>query len=390
MTGERAGPVRVVAVMPEPTPYRSPLFDLLAARPDLDLHVVYNAGAIAGNAWADRPAHPSTILRGLRLPGARKLLRHDYPVTPGVLVELQRRRPDCVVLTGWSTFASQCAIVWCRLRRVPYVLIVESHDHGPRAGWRRIVKGAVVPRVVRGAAGVLVTGGLARASVVARGAAPEVVRTFANTIDVERFAADADRLRSERGSLREELGLAPDAVAVLSVARLAPEKGLDTLLRAVAAAGDPALEVVVAGAGPERPALERLASELGVTARFLGMVDRDRLVRAYVAADVFALLSRHEPWGVVVNEAAACGLPLLLSDRVGAAHDLLVEGDNGSLVPADDVAAAAAAVGALARDPGLRHRAGGRSAELARPWGYGPSIDGFVAAVHAAAARGAR
>ena len=53
----------------------------------------------------------------------------------------------------------------------------------------------------------------------------------------------------------------------------------------------------------------------------------------YVDADVFALLSRHEPWGVAVNEAAASGLPLLLSDRVGAAADLLRDGENGFLVP---------------------------------------------------------
>ena len=60
---------------------------------------------------------------------------------------------DCVVVSGWSTFASQAAIVWCRLCRVPYVLVVESHDHDPRRAWRRSVKNAVVPRVVGNAAG---------------------------------------------------------------------------------------------------------------------------------------------------------------------------------------------------------------------------------------------
>ena len=77
----------------------------------------------------------------------------------------------------------------------------------------------------------------------------------------------------------------------------------------------------------------------------------ERIVERYVVADVFALLSRHEPWGVVVNEAAACGLPLVLSDRVGAAFDLLEDGRNGFLVPADDVSAAAGAMRALAADP---------------------------------------
>ncbi|HJS50018.1 MAG TPA: glycosyltransferase, partial [Gaiellaceae bacterium] len=106
----------------------------------------------------------------------------------------------------------------------------------------------------------------------------------------------------------------------------------------------------------------------------------------YVAADVFALLSEREPWAVVVNEAAACGLPLVLSDRVGAAHDLLVDGENGFLVPAGDVDAAARVLRALASDPALRETQGARSRELARDWGYGPSVEGFLAAVREAAA----
>jgi glycosyltransferase involved in cell wall biosynthesis len=85
-----------------------------------------------------------------------------------------------------------------------------------------------------------------------------------------------------------------------------------------------------------------------------------------------------------VNEAAACGLPLVLSDRVGAAHDLLRDGENGALVTAGDVAAAAQALRRLAADAELRRTQGSRSRELARDWGYGPSVDGFLEAVREA------
>jgi glycosyltransferase involved in cell wall biosynthesis len=101
---------------------------------------------------------------------------------------------------------------------------------------------------------------------------------------------------------------------------------------------------------------------------------------------VFALLSEREPWAVVVNEAAACGLPLVLSDRVGAAHDLLRDGENGVLVAAGDVDAAAAALRMLAGDAELRAVQGARSRELARDWGYGPSVEGFVEAAREAVA----
>jgi glycosyltransferase involved in cell wall biosynthesis len=383
---EPPAPIRVAGVFPEPTPYRAPLLDRIAAHGEVDLTVVYAAGTVAGRTWRVEPNHRAVFLRGLRIPGAQRILHHDYPVTPGVVPALTELRPSVVVVSGWSTFAAQAAIAWCGVRDVPYVLVVESHDEGPRAGWRRTVKATVVPPVVQRASGILVTGTLARDSMIARGAAPERVHLFANTIDVEAFGEEAAGLEERRPELRRALGAQPDDVVVLSVARLAPEKGLDVLIRAVAAAGESRLVLALAGEGPERARLQARARELGVRLVLVGDVDWDRIVELYVAADVFALLSAREPWAVVVNEAAACGLPLVLADRVGAAHDLLRDGENGALVPAGDVEAAATALRELAADPQRRAEQGARSRELARDWGYGPSVEGFLDAVREAVA----
>src|SRR4029077_11216887 len=158
----------------------------------------------------------------------------------------------------------------------------------------------------------------------------------------------------------------------LSVARLATEKGHDALVHAVRAAADPRILLVLAGAGPERARLGQLAAALDVRVVFTGDTEWDQIVELYVSADVFALLSEREPWAVVVNEAAACGLPLVLSDRVGAAHDLPRQRENGTLVPVGDIESAARALRSLAADPVLRRAQGARSRELARDWGYGP------------------
>ena len=189
---------------------------------------------------------------------------------------------------------------------------------------------------------------------IARGAPPERVHVFANTIDVEAFGERATRLAGRRDELRADARCGPDDVVVLSVARLVPEKGLDVLIHAVAEADDSRLLLVVAGGGPERERLADLANVRGARLTLAGDLEWERIVEAYVAADVFALLSEREPWAVVVNEAAACGLPLVLSDRVGAAHDLLRDGENGFLVEEGDVEAAAAAFRRLADDPALR------------------------------------
>jgi glycosyltransferase involved in cell wall biosynthesis len=377
-------PLRVVVVQPEPTPYRSPLFDRIAAREEIDLTVIYAAETVIDRSWSVEHEHSSLFLKGVRIPGARPLIRHDYPVTPGIASALKRLRPDVVVVTGWSMFASQAAIAWARRNGVPYLLLVSSHDAGPKPGWRRAVKSTVVPRVVRPAAGALVLGSLAASSLVAHGLAPEKIWRFANTIDVVDWGRHVDALAPLRDEIRGSLGAGRDSVIVLSVGRLSPEKGLDTLIDALATIGDPRVRLVVAGTGDERQALEKRAVAAGLTTTFLGAVPWEQLREVYVASDVFALLSRHEPWGVVVNEAAATGLPLVLSDRVGAAHDLVREGENGFVVPADDPLAAAAALRPLVVDAKLRRAVGDTARVLIADWGYEPSVESFVAAVRAA------
>ncbi len=370
--------MRVAFVSPEPTPYRAPLLDRIAALPDVELTAIYAAQTVASRQWNVVPDHTAVFLRGYALPGARRVVRHDYPITPSIFDALRNAQPDVVIVSGWSTFASQAAGFWCRLRSVPFVLLVESHDAGPKAGWRRTVKTTAVPPILRAASSVLVVGSLARESVLALGADPARVRVFANTIDVAGWAARADELAGRRAELRKAFGLAEE-IAVLSVARLAPEKSLDVLLRAATAAG---VRPLIVGSGPDRAYLETVARD----AIFTGELPGDRVAEAYVAADIFALLSQHEPWGVVVNEAAASGLPLVLSDRVGAAADLLRDGENGVLVRSGDATAAADALRLLAVDPALRKRYGARSRELVSAWGYEPSVEAFVEACREAIA----
>ncbi len=192
-------------------------------------------------------------------------------------------RPSVVVVSGWSTFAAQAAIAWCGLKDVPYVLVVESHDEGPRAGWRRTVKGTVVPPVVQRASGILVTGTLARDSMIARGAAPERVHLFANTIDVEGFG---ERCRATRGTparvatgTRRGAGRRRRPLRRTARAGEGPRRARSARSRRPAT---PRLVLALAGEGPERARLQARARELGVRLALIGDVDWDRIVEPYV------------------------------------------------------------------------------------------------------------
>ena len=110
------------------------MLDRLAERPDLDLTVVYAAAAVQQRAWGVDVHHRAVLLDGRRVPGAARVLRHDYPLSVGILGALRDADPDVVVVSGWSTFASQATVAWCRRHGVPYVPLVESNERDARPG----------------------------------------------------------------------------------------------------------------------------------------------------------------------------------------------------------------------------------------------------------------
>jgi len=371
--------IRVAFVLQEPTPYRTPHLARLAAHPELEVLVVYASRTVQRRTWTIED-DGAIFLSGPTFPLAR-VLHHDFALTPGVWPLLRRLRPDLVVVGGWSVLATQLAILWCRTHRVPYLLMSDSHLREPRPQWAGAVKRAILPHIVPQAAGWLVPGTLARRHLAAYGADERRTAVFPLTVDVAELSARADAQRDQRDDARAAFGIAPQAVAILGVGRLVPFKAPDLLVRAAsrarATSGVP-LHLVLTGDGPLEDDVRALARKEGLPATFTGLLEGDDLLRVYVAADVFALLSRREPWGVVVNEAMCCGLPLVLTQAVGAAEDLLEPGGNGLLVPSGDVEAAADAIATLAADTTLRHAFGERSRQLISTWGYEESIEAFV------------
>jgi glycosyltransferase involved in cell wall biosynthesis len=165
---------------------------------------------------------------------------------------------------------------------------------------------------------------------------------------------------------------------LLAVGRLAREKGIDVLLRA--AEGLP-VEILLAGTGPEEPELRRLA---GPNTTFLGHVDRDALPALYADADVLVMPSRSEPWGMVLNEAALAGLPLVSTTAAGAAHELIEDGLNGFRVAPDNLEALRDALLRLVEDATFRRAAGRHSRRVAARFTPERWADEVVRAVEAA------
>ena len=219
-------------------------------------------------------------------------------------------------------------------------------------------------RVLRGAELVIAAGGYpADEGERAAGRGLPVV-VIPPGVDTDRFIPLGD---AERAAVRKQFGVPPESTLVVSVSRLVPRKGMDTLIRAAArlAPIHPDLEVVIGGSGRDRDRLERLVADLAAPVRLVGRVDDDDLPGLYGAADVFAMDCRNrwlgleqEGFGIVFLEAAACGVPQIAGESGGAA-EAVVDGETGLVVEdPQSVAALADALRALIVDPDRRARMG--------------------------------
>jgi glycosyltransferase involved in cell wall biosynthesis len=282
----------------------------------------------------------------------------------GVLPELRRFRPDAIGIGGWNQPAFWQALAFARVTRAPLLVWVESTARDARAEARplQLARRAMI----RGASGFFVPGRASADYVRRFGVAEERIALAPNAIDDRIFGAAAvDRAGRE-------------TCTFLYAGRLDPEKGLDVLLHAFERVPG---TLVLAGSGSEEERLRGLADG---RVRFLGPLDRDELPAVYEAADVFVLASRSEPWGMVLNEAAAAGLPLVATEGAGAAHDLIEHGVNGFRVPVGDERALADALRRLADDEPLRLAAGARSRELAArftPEAWAEGVAGLAARI---------
>ena len=356
--------MRIALLTEIPAPYRIPLFNALAER--VDLRVLFLAERDPRRAFyelhEDEWRFEHRRLRGRQVRrGGRWIV-----LSRGVLRELRRFRPDAVAVGGWNQPAFWLALAYCRLRRIPLLVWIESTARDARSEARPLALARSA--MVRGAAGAFVPGSASAA--YARSLGVALVETAPNAIDASIF----EQAAVDRGGRAQ--------VTFLYVGRLDLEKGLDTLLEAFR---DVPGELVLVGQGNEEARLRRLAD---ARVRFEGPKDRDELVAYYRDADVFVLPSRSEPWGMVLNEAAAAGLPLVATEESGAAHDL-VDG-NGFRVPAGDVTALRDALRRLADDPELRASCGERSRELARRFTPEAWADGVASAAGRALRRTGR
>jgi glycosyltransferase involved in cell wall biosynthesis len=202
-------------------------------------------------------------------------------------------------------------------------------------------------------------------------------------VDNEYFQQRSCEAQSRREELRAELRLDPSRPVILFASKLQSRKRAADLLEAYARLSpEPGMEphpyLVIVGDGEERAALERNAQETGLgSIRFCGFRNQSELPRFFDLATVFVLPSRHEPWGLIINEVMNAARPVIVSNEVGCQTDLITDGVEGAVFPAGDVDALADALRRVLATPETATEMGQRALERIRNWNFDEDVCGL-------------
>jgi 1,2-diacylglycerol 3-alpha-glucosyltransferase len=274
----------------------------------------------------DRDGLPITSL----LPAADWHRAGKAHLARAVWRHLQKLRAATVFVPGYYTVPALAAAVWARLHGKRTVLMSETTGEDYRRVWW---KERVKRQLVRTLFDYGIAGGKPHIRYLQQlGLPPDRIARFYDVVDNRFYEQSANEAR-RTPARRNELGL--PRKYFLYVGRLAPEKNVSGLIKEFASYVDRGgtWSLVIVGDGPERLQLEQRCATLGVAPRvqFTGLKGAREIAPYYAFASCFVLPSFREPWGLVVNEAMASGLPVLVSERCGCTEDLVEAGRNGFL-----------------------------------------------------------
>ncbi len=281
----------------------------------------------------------------------------------GVTAILDHLDPDAVAINSYSFPDALACLAWCRSHQRTAVVMSESKgDDALRVAWRERLKAFLLSHFDA----ALLGGTPQRAYFERLGFPREAITLGYDVVDNAFFDERARQARQHPEAYGHLPGLASEVPFFLAVSRLIPRKNIDGLLRAYKHYRTQAPSpwgLIILGDGPERARLEHLVTTEhleGVT--LAGFRQREDIAVYYGLASTFVHPARVDPWGLVVNEAMAAGLPVLVSTQTGCAQNLIDEGENGFCFDADDTRQCTHLMGEIA-SPGTDRAAMGRRSQ---------------------------
>jgi glycosyltransferase involved in cell wall biosynthesis len=387
-------PIRLALFAASPIHYQVPLYQRLASDPHIDFTAIFasNGGVRPCEAGYGRPIQWDVdLLKGYRARFLRKA--GTNPIGDGpfftlrdldIVKELRLGDYDVLWLFGYNHLTHQLAALTHSIKGRPILFReVQTLLHS-RPVWKLALKKLALPLLFRNFF-CMYPGTQNKRWLSHYGVREKRMYFTPYSVDNARFQGEAGRLRPAKAQLQRGFGLDPaGGPVILTVARLIPKKQPLFLLEAFRRLRTRRrCSLLVVGSGPLESALrEKIRQDSIPDVALAGFLNQSQISRAYACADIFVLPSKiHETWGAVVNEAMNFGLPLVLSDKVGGAIDLVRHGENGYIVGSEALDDLSHSLMRLVDSEDLRREFGALSLQIVGDFNYELASQGVLRAV---------
>jgi glycosyltransferase involved in cell wall biosynthesis len=386
-------PYRLACIVTHPIQYQAPMFRYLAIDPAISLTVFFLTDLSAGPHYD--PGFRTPITWDTPLGGYphhflaeanQRRLSFWHPSVGGLWRLLAAGRFDALWVHGYAHQALLRAILYARANGVRVILRGDSRFGSPAPRTpKRQLKDWLLPHLFGLIDAFLAVGSANRDYYRAHGVNNDRIFMTPYAVDNEFFAARAAAASQRREAFRAELGLAPGRPVVLYAGKLQPLKRVQDLIDACAGFARERRELgpylVIVGDGEQRAALTSRALGVHLDTVWAGFRNQTELPAFYDLCDLFVLPSDNEAWGLVLNEAMNAAKPVVASDCVGAARDLIQEGINGHVFPAGDVDALRDRIASVLKDPERALSMGRASREIISGWNFEAGRAGLLGAL---------
>ena len=384
---------RVAYLATHPIQYQAPLLRLVAEQPDIELTAFFcsdfsvgtftDAGFGHAIQW-DVPLLDGYAHEFLPALGRTSPLNSWRPLNHGLADRLRKGRFDALWVHGWGHASLIRGVLVARRLGVKVLLRGEAGTHLSQPRWpKRAVKERFLRWFLPQVDAFLAIGTRNRDFYLGRGVSPERIFMMPYAVDNRFFQEQARKASRDREHFRSTLGLEAGRPVILYASKMTGRKRPRDLLDAYAGLSsddrtEPHPYLIFVGDGELLPALEQKATAMGWNSiRFLGFKNQTELPRYYDLCDVFVLPSVNEPWGLVVNEAMNAARPVIVSDQVGCAPDLIRQGQNGFIYKPGNVGELRQALRTILEAPSAIETMGRRSLQIISCWGVDKDLAGL-------------
>ena len=356
-------------------PYRRALFEAIGR--EVELTVIISAAMEQHRLWkawdeSEETNFKTKILKGLRL----KHREGFFCAQPALFRQLSEQSPDIIINCGFN-LNSLFGAIYAKKHKKKALLWSEAtvHSESKYSGLRKLYRKILIHLND----GFIAPGTEAREYLLSLGAESKKCFLAVDAIEDIRESDFFEELKEQAAAKRKGFG---QTVLIYS-GQLIKRKGIDLLLKAYKEVCDKYdTTLLIMGNGPREDELKDYVKENGLKGvQFLGFKDEKEKWIYYLASDVFILPTREDVWGLVVNEAMLCGLPVICSKYSGAARDLVIDGENGRGVQPEDTESFSQVIEELLQNRNKREQMGLCSLEIIEKYSIEESAKGFFRAI---------